>query len=102
MLSFGVTRAQVRRIFLLQGFLISASGTALGLVLGYLGSFLGAHYRFIQLDPGVYSIDHLPFAPRGVDAVLVSAVSLSVALLATLYPSESAASILPAEALRYE
>ena len=102
MMSFGVTSAQVRRIFLLQGVLISAVGTALGLVLGYAGSTLGAHYRFIQLDPGVYSIDHLPFAPRALDAVLVSVVSLGIALLATLYPSRSAAAILPAEALRYE
>lgn len=102
MMSFGVTPAQVRRIFLLQGLLISGIGTAIGLVLGYLGSLLGAHYRFIQLDPGVYSIDHLPFAPRATDALLVAAVSLSIALLATLYPSRSAAAILPAEALRYE
>ena len=102
MMSFGVTSAQVRRIFLLQGVLISAVGTALGLVVGYAGSLLGAHYRFIQLDPGVYSIDHLPFAPRALDAVLVSAVSVTIALLATLYPSRSAAAILPAEALRYE
>lgn len=102
MMSFGVTPAQVRRIFLLQGLLISAVGTVVGLVLGYAGSLLGAHYRFIQLDPGVYSIDHLPFAPRAIDAVLVSVVSLGIALLATLYPSRSAAAILPAEALRYE
>ena len=102
MMSFGVTATQVRRIFLLQGVLISGVGTLLGLIVGYLGSLLGAHYRFIQLDPGVYSIDHLPFAPRASDAVVVSAVSLGIALLATLYPSRSAASILPAEALRYE
>ncbi len=102
MMSFGVSATQVRRIFLLQGVLISAVGTALGLVLGYAGSVFGAHYRFIQLDPGVYSIDHLPFAPRATDAVLVSVLSLGIALLATLYPSRAAASILPAEALRYE
>ena len=102
MMSFGVTRGQVRRIFLLQGLLISGIGTALGLALGYLGSLLGAHYRFIQLDPGVYSIDHLPFAPRATDAILVAGVSLGMALLATLYPSGSAANVLPAEALRYE
>ena len=102
MMSFGVTGRQVRRIFLLQGLLISAVGTGLGLVLGYAGSLLGARYQFIRLDPGVYSIDHLPFAPRVMDAVVVSAVSLGIALLATMYPSRSAAAILPAEALRYE
>ena len=102
MMSFGVRIDQVRRIFLLQGLLISLIGTALGLVLGFGLSWLGGHYRFIHLDASVYSIDYLPFAPRLIDAVIVVAVSLGVSLLATLYPSSSAAKVLPAEALRYE
>jgi len=102
MMSFGVTQTQVRRVFLLQGLMISVIGTAIGLVLGYGISWAGGHYRFIQLDPSVYSIDYLPFAPRLVDALIVSAVSLGVSALATLYPSGSAAKVLPAEALRYE
>ena len=102
MMSFGVSADQVRRIFLLQGLLISATGTALGLALGYAASLLGSHYRFIHLDASVYSIDYLPFAPHLTDALIVAAVSLGVSLLATLYPSSSAAGVLPAEALRYE
>jgi lipoprotein-releasing system permease protein len=102
MMSFGVSAEQVRRIFLLQGLLISAIGTSLGLIVGYVASVLGSHYHFIHLDASVYSIDTLPFAPRIVDALVVAAVSLGMALLATLYPSSSAASVLPAEALRYE
>ena len=102
LMSFGVRQEQVRRIFLFQGLLISVIGTALGLVLGYGLSWLGGHYRFIHLDASVYSIDYLPFAPTLVDAVLVTGVSLGVSLLATLYPSASAARVLPAEALRYE
>jgi lipoprotein-releasing system permease protein len=102
MMSFGVRVDQVRKIFLLQGLLISLIGTVLGLIVGYWLSWLGGHYRFIHLDAEVYSIDYLPFAPRLVDAVIVGAVSLGVSLLATLYPSSSAAKVLPAEALRYE
>ena len=102
MMSFGVSADQVRRIFLFQGLLISSLGTVLGLVLGFAASLAGSHYRFIQLDASVYSIDHLPFAPRLIDALIVAAVSLGMSLMATLYPSSSAARILPAEALRYE
>jgi lipoprotein-releasing system permease protein len=101
LMSFGVTPAQVRRIFLLQGLLISVLGTVLGLILGYIGAWAGGHYH-IQLSPDVYAIDTLPFAPRVLDGVLVSAVSISISLLATLYPSSTAARIRPAEALRYE
>lgn len=102
LMSFGVRAEQVRRIFLLQGLLISIIGTVIGLVLGYGMSWLGGHYRFIHLDASVYSIDYLPFAPRIWDAVIVASVSLGVSLIATLYPSRSAAKVLPAEALRYE
>jgi lipoprotein-releasing system permease protein len=102
MMSFGVQPAQVRRIFLLQGLLISLIGTALGLALGYLAAWAGGHYHFIHLSAEVYNIDTLPFAPRPLDGLIVSVVSIGISLLATLYPSSAAASILPAEALRYE
>jgi lipoprotein-releasing system permease protein len=102
LMSFGVEPGQVRRIFLMQGFLISIIGTALGLVLGYLTAWAGGHYHFIHLSAEVYSIDTLPFTPRPLDGLIVSVVSIGVSLLATLYPSSAAASVLPAEALRYE
>lgn len=101
LMSFGVDSNQVRRIFLMQGLLISVVGTMLGLVLGYAAAWAGAHYR-IPLSPDVYSIDTLPFAPRLLDGVIVAAVSIGVSMLATLYPSHTASRILPAEALRYE
>jgi lipoprotein-releasing system permease protein len=102
MMSYGVDPSQVQRIFLLEGLLISVLGTALGLLLGYVAAWAGGHYHFIHLSAEVYSIDTLPFRPRFMDAVIVSAVSISISLLATLYPSTAAARIMPAEALRYE
>ena len=102
LMSMGVQPGQIRRIFLMQGFLISVVGTVLGLILGYVFSWAGGHYQFIHLSAEVYSIDYLPFAPSVIDGVIVAAVSLGVSLLATLYPSRSAARVLPAEALRYE
>lgn len=101
LMSFGVDPGQVRRIFLLQGFLISVIGTILGLILGYIGAWIGGHYH-IRLSPDVYAIDTLPFAPRWLDGLIVSVVSIGISLLATLYPSTTAARIRPAEALRYE
>jgi lipoprotein-releasing system permease protein len=101
MMSFGVEPGQIRRIFLMQGLLISLVGTALGLALGYLAAWAGGHYH-LHLSAEVYSIDTLPFAPRAIHGVIVSAVSIGISILATLYPSSAAAGVLPAEALRYE
>ncbi len=100
--AMGVAPGQIREIFLLQGILISALGTMIGLVLGYGIAVVCGHYHLIHLSADVYSIDTLPFAPRFADGVLVTGLSLGVAMLATLYPSASAARVMPAEALRYE
>ena len=78
------------------------SYTHLGLALGYVAAWAGGYYHFIHLSAEVYSIDTLPFAPRPLDGLIVSVVSIGISLLATLYPSSAASRILPAEALRYE
>jgi lipoprotein-releasing system permease protein len=102
LMSMGTRRSQIRRIFISQGVLIGVVGTAIGLVLGYTLSWFGGHYHLFALSPEVYSIDYVPFAPRAFDGVLVALVAIGISLIATVYPSWSAARILPAEALRYE
>jgi lipoprotein-releasing system permease protein len=102
LMSMGTKKSQVRRVFIAQGILIGVIGTAIGLVMGYALSWAGGHYHLLTLAPEVYSIDYVPFAPHAMDAVWVALVAVGISLLATIYPSWSAARILPAEALRYE
>jgi lipoprotein-releasing system permease protein len=102
LVSMGAKKRQVRRIFMYQGLLIGVIGTVIGLVLGYSLSWAAGHYHLLTLSAEVYSIDYVPFAPRLWDAVLVSVVAIGISFVATLYPSWSAARVLPAEALRYE
>jgi lipoprotein-releasing system permease protein len=102
LMSMGTRKSQVRRIFVSQGVLIGVIGTAIGLVLGYTLSWAGGHYHLLALAPEVYSIDYVPFAPRALDGLLVALIAIAISLVATIYPSWSAARILPAEALRYE
>lgn len=102
LIALGTKKSQIRRVFIAQGVLIGLLGTAIGLVLGYVLSWAGGHYHFISLSPEVYSIDYVPFVPRLMDGVIVALVSIGISLVATIYPSWSAARILPAEALRYE
>jgi lipoprotein-releasing system permease protein len=102
LVSMGARRDQVRRIFIWQGLLIGIIGTALGLVVGYTVAILAGRYHWISLSAEVYAIDYVPFVPRAIDALLVACVSLAISFIATVYPSQSAARVLPAEALRYE
>jgi lipoprotein-releasing system permease protein len=102
LISMGAKRRQIRGIFMFQGVLIGVIGTVAGLILGYGVAIAGAKYHFVALSAEVYSIDYLPFAPRLIDGLLIAAVALLISFVATLYPSWSAARVLPAEALRYE
>ncbi len=102
LVSMGARKRQIRRIFIYQGLLIGVIGTVLGLIAGYAISWAGGHYHLVSLSAEVYSIDYVPFAARPGDGVLVAVVAIGISFIATLYPSWSAASVLPAEALRYE
>jgi lipoprotein-releasing system permease protein len=102
LVSMGARKRQIRRIFIYQGLLIGVIGTVLGLIAGYAISWAGGHYHLVSLSAEVYSIDYVPFAARPWDGVLVAIVAIGISFIATLYPSWSAASVLPAEALRYE
>lgn len=102
LMSMGTRKSQVRKIFVAQGLLIGIVGTAIGLVLGYVLSWLGGHYQLIPLDPKVYSFNYVPFDARAVDGIYACLVGIGTSLVATIYPSWSASRVLPAEALRYE
>jgi len=102
LVSMGARREQIRRIFLWQGVLIGATGTLIGLILGYGFSYLANVYHLLPLDAQVYSMSFVPFEPRWWDALWIGAGAVVISVLATLYPARSASGILPAEALRYE
>lgn len=102
MMSMGATRQAIRRIFMLQGLIIGVVGTAAGFALGLGICWLLTRYQFIKLPPGVYSLDYLPILLQGSDLALVAVGSVLLCYLATLYPSNRAASLEPVDALRYE
>jgi len=54
------------------------------------------------LDKSVYYISELPSHLLSSDITLISVIALTLALLATIYPSWHASKVNPAEALRYE
>ena len=102
LMSLGAKAKQIRNVFVFEGALIGAAGTAIGLVLGYTICYFAERYRWVRLDPQVYSIPYVPFEPRVLDGLWIAAAAIAVSLIATLYPARSATRIAPVEALRYE
>ena len=102
LMSMGARRAQIRRIFVMQGAMIGVIGTVIGLVVGYTFCHFAGEYRWIPLDESVYALSYVPFSARTIDGVWIAGAALAVSLLATLYPARNATRISPVEVLRYE
>jgi len=99
--ALGMTKHRIRRLFILEGLWLGIAGVVLGNIVGLLLCYLLGKYRFIQLPPEIYSIQYLPVAVEPFDVFWVSALTLLLALLASIYPAQRAASLMPAEAIRY-
>jgi lipoprotein-releasing system permease protein len=102
LMAMGARREQVRRIFVWQGIAVGLVGTSIGLALGFGLSWAADRWRWIALDPEVYAIPYVPFAPNALDAFWIAAATLGISVAATLLPARAAARILPVEILRYE
>ena len=102
LVSMGAARRSIMRVFMLQGALIGALGTAAGGILGVGACYVLDRFRVVRVPESVYQIAWVPFRLQQGETLVVLAVALVICFLATLYPSLRAARLDPAEALRYE
>ncbi|MES2899143.1 MAG: lipoprotein-releasing ABC transporter permease subunit [Pseudomonadota bacterium] len=108
--TLGASPGSIMKIFMIQGALIGAIGTAAGVSLGVLMAlnltrvvaFVESTFGFKILSKDIYLINTLPSDLRWPDVIAIAAMAIVLAFLATLYPSYSASRVKPAEALRYE
>ncbi len=98
--TMGATEGQIRKIFMIDGLLIGLVGTAAGLPVGYLITFLLEH--FYRLPNDVYFVSHIPVIIRLSDILSVALSAIGISFVATLYPSSQAARLDPIQSLRYE
>ncbi len=84
----GANEAMIRRIFLLEGWLISSLGTFAGLVIGVLICLGQQHYGWLKLGTGnEYVISAYPVQVQGWDIVLVAVIVLVLGFVAAYYPT---------------
>lgn len=102
LMTLGARRLQVRNIFVLQGFLVGAAGTGIGLAAGYALSWILNRWQLVRLNPEIYAVPYVPFRSNGWDAVWIAAAALAICTAATIYPSRSASGTRPVEILRAE
>jgi lipoprotein-releasing system permease protein len=108
--TMGATRSNITRIFFACGSLIGVAGTFIGIVVGLLLAVNVDNIRiWIEHVSGgrilaeqLYFLSTLPAEIDPLQVLAVTCMSLALSFLATIYPARRAASLDPAEALRYE
>jgi lipoprotein-releasing system permease protein len=99
--ALGAKNDAILRIFVYQGGLIGLTGTALGILIGWLSCRFLLAYAF-PLDPKVYFISRLPVSMHPFEFVVPALVALGICLVATILPAVYAAKVRPADGLRDE
>jgi len=98
----GASARSVTAIFMVQGLIIGIVGTAVGATAGWVLSYVLDRYKLISIPTDVYQVSHVPFKIQPGDFALVVIAAIVVCFAATIYPSRQAATLDPAQALRYE
>ncbi len=106
--TFGLSPFRVMLIFLIQGVVVGAVGIIMGSILGLaLAHNITEVVSFFEellggkMLAGTY-FDSVPTDVRYGDVLIIIVVAFMISVLATLYPAWRAASLKPAEILRYE
>ena len=89
--SMGSTTIQIKKIFLTEGFLLAGIGAALGIILAIIICLLQIKFKLIKLQGGSFLVDYFPVKLIVTDFLLVAGTSITIALLASWFPSFKAA-----------
>lgn len=86
--NMGADDGQITRIFLFEGWLISAIGAIAGLAVGLLLCWIQQQYGVIGLgqSQGSFIVDAYPVSVHPTDVVIVFVTVMAVGVLATWYP----------------
>lgn len=86
--NMGASDVQIRRIFLLEGWMISASGAVIGIASGVVLCLLQQYFGFISLGgaSGSFIVDAYPVHVLFTDVLAVLVVVLAIGFLAAWYP----------------
>ena len=102
LISLGLNKKQIRRIFLLEGLMIGLLGSLIGLLIAVGLAIIQIKYQIFTLPEDIYFMDHIPIKINWFSTMIIISIGILSAVIASLWPVYRASKIDPAEALRYE
>lgn len=90
--SMGATDGLIRRIFLLEGLLLTLLGMAIGLALAIILYVIQKEYGIVTIPEG-FLVDSYPIAMRASDFIPITLTVMGIGLLASLLPARRAAQV---------
>ena len=85
-----------------EGLAVGIVGVVVGNLLGFTLCWIQWRFQVIRIPGEVYFIDSLPVEMQAFDFLMISAATLGLCYLFTLFPARDAAALDPVEAIRYE
>jgi lipoprotein-releasing system permease protein len=101
LITIGMKRKDMVKVFLKQGILIGLVGTFLGNVISLVLCWLELRYRFFPLPSGIYFMTHVPIDLSILNFLLVSVAALMMSILASWLPSRFAGKLDPITLIRF-
>ena len=106
----GISKFQLLRIFILNGFLIGFLGTALGVILGLsfcinineIKSFIEFFTGSSLFSEEIYFFSNLPIIINSAQIIKICSISLFLSFAATVYPSIKATKVEPINLIKWD
>ncbi|MCF7922899.1 MAG: FtsX-like permease family protein [Candidatus Marinimicrobia bacterium] len=100
--ALGTSRKRIRCIFGLEGLMMGLLGTAFGIILSVILSWVQTTFGIISLPSDVYFMDKVSILIGVEDVIAISGGVILLAILSSLIPAMQASSLQPADTLRDE
>jgi|SRR6056297_741315 len=97
--TIGAKSKAIRRIFLLEGLFVAASGLIIGIGISLLFYWLQINYQIIPLSEENYYMSTAPVEPHLLDFLIVSGITILLCALASWLPARIAAKTDPVKVL---
>ncbi len=93
LLSLGITKSQIKKVFLSLGMVIGSGGILAGTLLGFLGIWILGNFDIVNLPKNVYPSTTLPLDLSVSDLFLIIAGAFIIVIISSYYPAKKASDV---------